>query len=91
MVQFDLFRVEVPLHSVSATKKPTLSAEDVGVWATTSRITPALHVDTQPPEPANVGLLLFRRVGYQDPAKKGNGNRQDEIPQDHPQSLQESD
>ena len=31
MVQFDLFSQEVPLHSVSATKKPTLSAEDVGV------------------------------------------------------------
>ena len=48
------FRLEVPLHSVKDIKRPTLCAEDAEECHIINKTTPALPVDTQPPEQENV-------------------------------------
>jgi hypothetical protein len=47
MVCCRLFRQEEPHHSVKDTLSHILNAEDAEEWASTSKITDALHADSQ--------------------------------------------
>jgi hypothetical protein len=89
MVFIQLLRQEALLHSVSATKRPTLSADDAERCPTISKNTPAQDVDTLLPDSENVFHQLLRRMVPQDTRPQRYRNRQNEISQDHLPRLQE--
>ena len=91
MVYVWLFSHEAPLPSVDGTPRPTLSADAAEECHITSKKAPAPPADTPPPDSENVPTHPLRRMVPQDPEPQGHWHRQDQIPQDRLQSLQEPD
>ena len=89
MVFIQLFRDEELLLSVSATKRPTLSADDAEECPTISKNTPAQDADTLLPGSENVLHRLRRRLVPQGARPQGYRQRQNEISQENPPHLQE--
>jgi hypothetical protein len=89
MVFIQLFRDEELLLSVSATKRPTLSADDAEECPTISKNTPAQHAGTLLPDSENVLHRLPRRLVPQGARPQRYRQRQNEISQDNLPRLQE--
>lgn len=80
---------EEVLHlSVNATRRPTLSAEDVDACHITSKSIPALLADILLPDLENVHLSSFRRMVPQNPRPQGNRKRKNALSQKNPPHLQ---
>lgn len=82
-------RVEELHHLVRDIKKPTQIVEDVVESVIINKNILVLLVHILPPERENVYMMLGRWLVTKSPTKERNWNRQNEIPQNPSQNLQE--